>query len=195
MIKSIEHAIWLLGDHRSRKRKRASKYLIKRGEEAIPDLIEALDSDNGRIVSEAIFILGEIRAKQVTMPSVGLVEEAQDAGTQVHDRIVNKDATPVLLGLLTNADVRARAAAAEALGMFGSPEAVPSLVRATYDPEIDVRRSAAGALMMFGEKAIPELAKLLDETDKRICHRARKELQRIGTEEALAAVEEWERRG
>lgn len=37
------------------------------------------------------------------------------------------------------------------------------------------------------------VTKLLDETDRRICHRARKELRRIGTEEGLAAVEEWER--
>ena len=77
--------------------------------------------------------------------------------------------------------------------------AVPGLIRALRDPDGAVRRAAAWALGEIGDqRAVPWLIERLNDAEgglmgvgERVCDIAAEALERIGTAEALAAIEEW----
>nr|MBN1229788.1 HEAT repeat domain-containing protein [Anaerolineae bacterium] len=77
--------------------------------------------------------------------------------------------------------------------------AVPHLTDILNDPDGNVRRGAAWALGEIGDQsAIPPLILLLEDTSgdmfgigERVCDAAEAALLKIGTPEALRAVEEW----
>ncbi|MBN1428059.1 MAG: HEAT repeat domain-containing protein [Anaerolineae bacterium] len=79
--------------------------------------------------------------------------------------------------------------------------AVPGLIHALHDPDGNVRRAAAWLLGKSGDpRAVPGLIELLEDTGggmfgigERVCDIAAEALERIGTPEALAAVEHWSR--
>jgi HEAT repeat protein len=82
-----------------------------------------------------------------------------------------RTAVPALMAGLTDPDVRARRAAAEALESLGNEAApaIPALIRALGDGDFIVRWIAVRTLGKFGAKqsagAIPALARLLDDSD------------------------------
>lgn len=77
--------------------------------------------------------------------------------------------------------------------------AVPGLVSALSDPDGNVRRGSAWALGQIGDaRAVPYLIERLDDMagdmfgiGERVCDTAAEALERIGTPEALEAVEAW----
>jgi HEAT repeat protein len=81
--------------------------------------------------------------------------------------------------------------------------AVPGLLNALHDADGNVRRAAAWLLGKSGDaRAVPGLIGLLPDTGggmfgigERVCDIAAEALERIGTPEALAAVEAWRERG
>lgn len=95
----------------------AAEILIKIGEEAIPDLIEALSSEGVTGHSCAAYALG----------AMGI------------------DAVPALIATLQHIDVNVRHRAAFALGKIGEP-AVPALLQALQSDSTDVCKGAAYAL-------------------------------------------------
>jgi hypothetical protein len=90
-----------------------------------------------------------------------------------------------------------RQVAAIALGQIGDTTAVPNLIDALRDKEWGIGRAAAVALGLLGDAAATQglLEALHDEGIDMFVHMAVAEaLERIGTPEALAAVEEWDAR-
>jgi hypothetical protein len=120
-------------------------------------------------------------------------------------RLKDARAVPYLLNSLHSEDWYARRHAAEELGNIENAAAVPGLLDALCDEEPYVRAAAARALGQIGDvAAVPSLVERLSDTeesristggplDERVCNVAAKALRRIGTPEALAAVEEWQR--
>jgi HEAT repeat protein len=83
------------------------------------------------------------------------------------------------------------------------PPAVSGLVSALSDPDGNVRRGAAWTLGQIGDaRAVPWLIKCLSDAEgglmginERVCDIAAEALLRIGTPEALEAVERWQSGG
>jgi HEAT repeat protein len=102
-----------------------------------------------------------------------------------------RTALPALTAGLTDPDVRARRAAAEALESLGNEAApaIPALIQALGDRDFIVRWIAVRTLGKFGPKeaaaAIPALARLLDDPDLDVRVQAATVLGRFGP----AAVE------
>ena len=82
-----------------------------------------------------------------------------------------------------------RAAAAEALGAIGDPQAVPALIQALGDSDSAVRRAAAEALGKLGDpQAIPALIQALGDSDRDVRRAAAEALGAIGDPQAVPAL-------
>ncbi|PKL77046.1 MAG: hypothetical protein CVV27_07195 [Candidatus Melainabacteria bacterium HGW-Melainabacteria-1] len=67
---------------------------------------------------------------------------------------------------LQSGDLKARCDAAEALGEYGLPEAVPALLTALGDPSPKLRKKACEALGLIGsEAALPGLRQALADPE------------------------------
>jgi HEAT repeat protein len=107
-----------------------------RDEEAVPLLVEAVDSDDAEMRIYALWALGTIGDPR---------------------------ARPPLLEALTDADPGLRKTAAFALGEMGDPESAEPLRLLLADPVADVRWNAALSLARLNDPAaIPVLRRMLD---------------------------------
>ena len=88
----------------------------------------------------------------------------------------------------------ARRISASELGLIGSKDAVPSLIKALQqDQDPEVRVSAAEALGEIGsEDAVPTLIQVLQDENVGVRRRVAGALGRIGTPEALKAVKDFQ---
>ena len=108
---------------------------------------------------------------------------------------IGEDAVPALIQALQDQDEWVRSRATLALGRIGggAEDAVPALMQTLQDKDVYVRKYAASALGSIGEGAIdavPALIQVLQDQDIRI--NAAFALGKIGTPEALKAVEEYQ---
>jgi hypothetical protein len=177
----------------------AFKPLVELGDLAVPELSDALDSDDTKTAWLSACALGLIAEKhggavvqdalpalraalkhpdpQLRMITTFPLEQLGAAGTDtISDltNVVENDSSPGV-----------RAAAAITLGQIGGrPEvAVPALTRALGDPNERVRSAAAFALEKLGERAreaVPLLIQALEDPDIRARWAAMKVLGAIG---------------
>jgi HEAT repeat protein len=122
-----------------RARQRATDALISIGAPAVPDLVEALHSDNVVAHSRAAYALSQI----------------------------GEPAIPALIRTLADGDRHVRRRTAFALGKIGS-EAVPPLLESVRSPNLDVRKAAAAALGMAESSRqliLPTLESIVSDTD------------------------------
>ena len=79
------------------------------------------------------------------------------------------------------------------MGIIGTKDAVPALIKLLQDAEGFVRSRSIEALGQIGSKdAVPALIQLLHQgQDVGICSAIAKTLKRIGTPKALKAVKEY----
>jgi HEAT repeat protein len=166
--------------------------LLKLDVAAVPDVIEALKDEVWSVRQAAAKLLGEIG-------DVGALDG--------------------LFNALTDSYSDVRKAAAEALGKIGDSQAVPALLRVLSDDDnSDVRCTAAEVLGLIGdERGLAGLIAILENdnssapidlgqpprfgeglnefnrwNDKYLCKVAAEALRRIGTPEAVTAVEQWQ---
>ena len=112
-------------------------------------------------------------------------------------RIGDERAVEPLLVALRDADENVRDYAASALGDIGDARAVEPLIAALRDADENVRFWAAKALGQIGDahavapliQLLPDTSELEEWSSERVCDTAANALERIGTAEALAAVE------
>lgn len=163
---------------------------------AIPVLAEAMESGSHRLRRAAADMLWEIGDSN----PAGLIRALHFERGTVRDAIA---AALEMAGWFPD-DVETEIAYCiatwdwRAIIMIGSP-AVPGLLSVLSDPDGNVRRGAVWALGQIGdERAVPWLIGALDDTsggllglDERVCDIAAESLVRIGTPEALDAVEAW----
>jgi hypothetical protein len=164
---------------------------------AVPGLIEALYDEDGRIRTAAVKVLGEIGDPNAVTEFLTLLNKENDgnirwAVTAALGRM-GKTAVPGLIEALRDENWKVRRSAAEALWALGEPEAVAGLVVALNDRNDVVRQAASSALEAMATMAVPELIKALPNRDRNIGRAAAEMLERIGTSDALAAVEQWKR--
>ena len=174
---------------------------------AVNPLIAALSDLDGEVRSNAAEALCEIADPRAVDP---LIAALSDPNWQVcHNaiyalgEIADPRAVDPLIATLSDLDSYVRSNAAYALGKIADPRAVDPLIAALSDLDSYVRSNAAYALGKIADpRAVNSVCNLLLDTTKilssekdinRVCDRAAEALVRIGTPEAIAAVEEWSR--
>ena len=133
------------------KRDRAAQDLIRLGPDAVPVLLEALQTKDANLLSLCQQILARIPSATPL-----LIKTLKAAHPIIRGRVaeifgVNKDlnASPALLEALQGEYFTVRSRAALALGKIGEPKAIQPLIHALEDPEDEVRIAACLALGFF----------------------------------------------
>ncbi len=160
---------------------------------AVPDLLDMLADSNRDVCISAAWALGKIGHVSAVQGLIRLLHDrdwrVRWAGAQALWEI-GEDAVPALLDTLRDPDEYVRRAAMRALAEIGDP-AIDGLVALLGDPNWDVRWSAAAALHDVGDAAVPALVAALGSESWQAAWAAAETLKRIGTPEALRAVEQW----
>ena len=137
------------------KRDRAAQELIRLGSDAVPTLLEALQTKDAGLLPHYQQILAR-------MPSATplLIKALKTAHPVIRGRVaeifgINKDrnAVPALLEALQGEYFTVRARAALALGKIGNPRAIQSILSALKDPEDEVRIAACLGLGYFKDSS------------------------------------------
>ncbi len=162
----------------------AANALIQMGNVAIPDLLEALHSNDKSIRRYAAQALGEI-GDAISIPELLEAlhdedENVRDSAAQALGEIGDAISIPELLEALHDEGKYVRESAAKALGRIGDTSALPGLLEALYDNYVNVQIKAIEALGKIGDaSAVPGLLKSLSGDDG-IKHVAAKALGKIG---------------
>ena len=177
------------------RREPATRDLIRLGAEAVPALLEALQSPDPGLLSAVRQILGRIGSRGtqyfihalttshplIRVQVAGLLGEIREASS-----------VPALLDALTGEYYTVRAAAASALGQLGDGRAVEPLLAAIKDREPQVRSAAAAALGAFNHPdTIDGLANLLlDDSQIEVRQAAARSMGGSSSPEALSYLME-----
>src|SRR5690606_17377681 len=135
----------------SSKRDRAARDLIQLGADAVPPLLDALQTQDLNLLPIYQHLLARIPSA-----SPALTKALQTAHPLVRGRVaeifaINKDknAVPVLLDALPGEFFTVRARAALALGAIGDASVIPALFPLLKDAEEEVRIAACRAIGKF----------------------------------------------
>src|SRR5215216_2635712 len=179
--------IALLGD--GTKRERAAQDLIHMGTDAIPSLIEALQTKDPSLLPLYQGILARIPSAAPALIQAFHTEHPLIRGRVAEIFAINRDrnAVPALLEALEGKYFTVRARAALALGRIGDLRAIKPLVGLLKDPEDEVRRAACLALGFFKEPStFDDIANvLLDDPKIEVRQAAAKALGNTGHPAAL----------
>ncbi len=180
--------------------KKADEFLVedavdalrKLGSPAIPQLIEALQSENLQVRQGAVNALGRIGKAAIPDLLEGLKSDKEQVRWSAANGLGNigsqaQDAVPDLIVVLKDPEPRVRSSAADALGSIGhdAQDAIPDLIETLQDTDARVRSSAASALGNIGhdaKDAVPDLIKALQDTDARVRSSAAYGLGGIGVD-------------
>jgi len=147
------------------RRDRAAQELIRLDADAVPLLIESLQTSDANLLP----LYGQILVRIGTPATPALTKALATAHPLVRGRVADifgamrdRAAVPVLLDALRGEFYTVRAKAAAALGMIGDAAALQPLVTALKDSEAEVRIAAVTALGKYGNPStFDEIANLL----------------------------------
>jgi HEAT repeat protein len=133
------------------KRERVAQDLIHMGADAVPALLEALQTNDQSLLAYYQYILAQIPAAIPT-----LIKTLGTAHPILRGRVAevlgmsrNRNAIPALLEALQGEYFTVRSRSALALGKIGDPKAIQPLIDLLKDPEDEVRIAACLGLGMF----------------------------------------------
>lgn len=203
---AIPEIISRLSDDYSTIRSVAARILGDFGAEiAVPALIQSLKDEDVR--EAAADALGKIGSKDAIPHLIPLLKNKTHYGgiipsieNALNEIGLEEDAIPQLLSLLNIKSENLNIYIAKALGKIGSEDTVPHLILllGTEEP-YQVHKGAIEALGEIGsEDAVPHLISLFEDKASNhfpsINYYILDALRKINSDEALAAVEEWEKR-
>jgi hypothetical protein len=132
---------------------------------------------------QVVQLLGEIKQEAESSKSVKKARESPN--TEIEHWIRT---------LRTSQDKMQRAKAAKALGILESHEAEETLIIALTDTGNRVRQYAIWSLgQIASHRAVPSIAELLNDEYSNVSNAALKALEKIGTLDAKAAIESWQK--
>ena len=192
-----------LGDSDHSVRRSAAVALIEAGPDALPDLIDCLESPDAEVRLRAAEIIRAFAFNAATAVD-SLVVLLDDEDPAVREaaaatlQAIGPAALPALIAALRSPGVEVRLRAAEVIRPFGpkSAAAVEPLVALLDDEDADVRQASSATLEAIGESAAPaadRLNALLYDDDADVRRAALFALGRTDgfTSEALPALEEY----
>ena len=165
----IKRLIAQLADANTAKRDAAARDLIELGAEAVPLLIEALQTKDQSLLPIYEQILARIPsaapALSRTLATAHPILRARAADIFSISKDIS--AVPVLLDALQGEYYTVRARAALALARIGDPRVIQALLRTLQDPEVDVRTAGCLALGRFKDPStFDEIANVLLDDQK-----------------------------
>ena len=202
---TIEILLGWLNDGTSSDRALAASTLGNMGpaaKSAFPALTAALDDESKMVCVNAAEALVKIDASSVNLDTLlpPLVEAMFDEDGYVSTRAVRilRRLTPDawknwvhLPGMGTGGkDWRVRAAGISRMGQIGDPTLVPALILVLEDVRGRLRRQAVEALVQIGAPAVPALIAASLFGTKLTRWHAVEALEKIGTPEAMKAIED-----
>jgi len=164
----------------------AQERIVAMGLEAMPFLVEKLDTESAREQHSLIAIIPEIGK-----PAVPYLEEVlQDSIPEkipiallLLGKIKEEDSYQTIAKYARDSNHSYRVNATKALGELGSTEAVPILISGLQDSIVSVRRESAIALQKIpSEQAILPLIKATDDDFQEVRYSAEDALTNIGKE-------------
>ena len=163
--------------------------------DVIPFLLKALQNTAWKATDAAAQALGELGAKEAVGPLIQCFEEMPDCpyhlvGGALWKLNSERAADAWIAGLKKGSLWYPRAACAAELAKNKLEEGLPALQEALKDESPEVRRAAVLALMEFrSEKTIDALREALADKDFEVRMYAKETLKKIGTPEALRALD------
>ncbi len=166
------------------------------------DLLEALHSQNGQTRAEVAETLGTMGSVNAVPALIKALHDSsnyvQQSAATALGRIGDPSAVSALAGTLYDRDLMVRIAVANALEQFGSSalEAMPHLIRVLqYWEPPSLQEAVVRALGAIGDDScVPALVNALNFSKDDTANppeAAARALLRMGTPEALAAVNQW----
>ena len=137
----------------STKRDRAARELIALDAEAVPALLETLQTSDLNLLSTVQQILARIHSATPSLVKVLATAHPLVRGRAAEVLGIGKDrkSIPALLEALTGEYFTVRSRAASALGNIGDPKVIPHLLPLLKDAEDEVRIAACLALGKFND--------------------------------------------
>jgi HEAT repeat protein len=171
---------------------------------AVPALIRRLEDTNWNVQIASIRALVEIGDRSVVEPLAALLDSKHDMVREVAAEALgslgSRAAVPRLVAALRDHESFVQQAAIQALGRVRDNGAVAALTPLLRHENDNVRWLVTRTLGQIGDRrAVPFLTERLRDTCQphlqatRICDEAVQALRAIGTPDALAAVEGWDR--
>lgn len=187
----------------SRRRGAAWALGVLNDQAAVPGLILVLHDQDSLVRREAAVALG-ILCDPAALPALlnGLNDPDLPVRRAMAAAIVKlgEAALPALHERLAQAPAEQGVALADILGDLGSPNGVQPLLGLVRDADASVRAAAVMALGKLAQpSAVPALRECLADAaqppnaDEPVCYLAVAALRAIGTTEALAAVDAWQK--
>jgi HEAT repeat protein len=153
----------------------AASILQRRGEKAVPALIQALKDNDRQIRQGAIQILGNIgREAAPALPVLiqTLREEDNDIRSCTANVLIKMGevAVPSLIQALNHKDKLIRTGSIQILGSMGQEarEAIPSLLECLKSYDESIRQYVEGALKQMGAVVVTPLLKAMEDDDKQV---------------------------
>jgi HEAT repeat protein/protein-S-isoprenylcysteine O-methyltransferase Ste14 len=193
--KAVEPLIEALYDNHGRVRSHAAASLGKIGDKrAVQPLIDSFLDKDRNISGAAAEALGEIGDKQVVPTLICSLEEMENCpyyqvGWALW-KLGSDRAVDAFIAGLKDEKWYVQSASAASLGKIKSEQGVEPLIEALKNGKENVRRAAVLALMEIkSEKAVKPLTDALKDEDFEVRMYAKEALKRVGTPEALNAIE------
>jgi len=196
----IAHYIGLLKKRGARGRPEVNTVLVALEERSVGPLLQALAEEEDLLVRKAIVEI-VTRIGRIAVPTI--LENLGDSRWYMVRNMVNvlgslgmPDLAPHVAATLSHPDLRVKKEAIKALSRIPHPSAVTALCELSFFPEETVALTATAALASKKEaEAVVALfrraaAKRFLYPNYRLAHEAIDSLRAIGTDEAVAALEE-----
>ena len=131
------------------------------GSEAVPDLVQALELDDGLVVQRVAWALGRIKDSAAVDP---LINVADHPRWQVRDQVIgalgkigHERAAPTVMDAFADTIGQVRKSAVVSGGQLGLNAAADQLARMLGDPYYGARLSAADALLKLDTATVVEV--------------------------------------
>lgn len=152
----------------------------------------AEDAELASMAAATLSSVGEAAIEAVG--SLLLEPESRLLATKALAQIRSPQTIPLLLSVVEDADIAVRATAIEALSSFPEPKIMPVLIAALTDLAAIVRKEAViglGLRANFSQEIdlINQLKPLLDDLNLEVCQQTAIALGRLGTEQAVLALD------
>lgn len=173
-----------LGDVSAAVRAAAAEALGKIGSsEGVPGLMSALEDREPEVRAAAARSLGWIKEPEGVPRLLEVLRDADEDIQRAAAEALADIGEPAFEGLAAALNDRRAVQAAEALGLLGTPDAVPLLLAALKQSEADVRRAAAQALGRIGDpEALSALGLALRDAQEVVQRAAAYALAELGPE-------------
>lgn len=164
--------------------------VVKLGDEAVIDLLDALGHSDDSLVLESVVLVGRLKTPRAVPLLIQVVETRsrlfRSHAAESLGQIADRRAVPTLIALLKDDDPAVRANATSALVRIPDRQALEPLRQVLTDEDDDVRIHALQAIAEIGDaRAVPDLLERLNDRSPEVQVAAAEALGQCGDARAV----------